>query len=214
MSLCSINDLLEYKVGGAGNPIGEIKNILFDKTTWSIKFIIVQSSEYPFAGLAIPVEGLEIPISKMKSVQTGLSVEEIDQLPTAIKAAVQTKIAPRHSIKYWRIGNFSRFQIWLNRLRELRIIKNLQSIPQQSHIIYPQLCSAIAVRGCRVLDDNEKIGVVVGINIDVDDWKIDNFTIITSESYFKLSPEKILRIDLVQGTINLKADGSVPLEGV
>jgi hypothetical protein len=58
------------------------------------------------------------------------------------------------------------------------------------------------------LDNNEKIGIVVDVNIDVDDWKIDNLTIITSESYFKLSTERINRIDLIRGTINLEDNSS------
>jgi hypothetical protein len=206
MLLFSTTALLKYKVKGANRIIGDISGFLFDKTTWGIKFMTAKSDDCPYAELVISLDRLGTPDNFHKDLLTDLSAEEIDQLPTAIKIPFPTGKASEQPNSYWRIGKFSRFLNWLNQLRILKTYIKRQGIPQIEHFISPKLCSTNEVRGCRVMEQDSKVGEIEDIIIDTDVWKIRFLITSTLDNDVVLPPGRIKKIVPARRIIKLKTN--------
>ena len=213
-----IKSLTGFTIGGTDGEIGKVKEFYFDDTTWTIRYLIVETGSWLFGRkVLISPEALHTPDWEGKVFPINLTKEQIKNSPdidTEKPVSRQQEIELNSHYPwtdYWGGG------IWAGGMGTTGMMTS-SSIPFETAIhenaggdeaANPHLRSTHKVTGYHIKATDGEIGDVEDFIVDDSTWKID-FLLVDTGNWFPgkkvlISPKWIKEVSWENSTVNVNA---------
>jgi len=170
--LCDLNALFEAPIQGTDGETGRVRDFLFHDQSWEVRYLVLDMGNWMLRhDVVVPVEALDLPDWKNKTLRSCLSKEQLRDCPgvdTKKPVSRQQELAMREyfgPLASWADARFG-----------------LTTVPAYVKYTAPEgegshLRSATRLMGHRVLATDGNIGSLRGFLLDEDSWHISHLEV-------------------------------------